>query len=77
MATVSTNGIRERFMKVNGKEIKCMGKVRFGILQGIFILVNFTMRRCMGLECIYMLMEVAMKVIGSKMSKREWEKKFG
>ena len=39
--------------------------------------VSLIMKGCMALVSIYILMEVDMKVIGSKMCKKEWVKKFG
>ena len=77
MAMVARFGQMVQNMKDNGKKIKLMEEVNFGIqmeitLKGIGKMIKLTV-----LEFIYTQMERNMKVIGKMIYKMDLEQKFG
>jgi len=77
MVTVSINGPMELFTKENGFRIKRMVKELTGMLPVIYTLVSLWRIRPMALASISTRMDLAMKVNGSKMSKKATVKKSG
>ena len=77
MDTASINGKMEPYTRANGRIIKPMAKVPFGIQAVIYIEANFKMIKRMGLGFILIKMAASIKETGYMTLKRDREKKYG